>query len=71
MRLSERASHLFSGWMLASSPALNALEHPVYDVWVLDCGGEIDHANEVTGSTDGGRNKDMKLPGLQKFLEKK
>jgi hypothetical protein len=28
---------LFSGWMFASSPALNALEHPVYDIWVLDC----------------------------------
>ena len=23
--------------MFASSPGLNALEHPVYDVWVLDC----------------------------------
>tara|TARA_Y100001968_G_scaffold311488_1_gene333597 strand:- start:188 stop:601 length:414 start_codon:yes stop_codon:yes gene_type:complete len=28
---------LFHGWMFASSPALNALEHPVYDVWVLEC----------------------------------
>ena len=28
---------LFRGWMFASSPALNPLEHPVYDVWVLDC----------------------------------
>jgi hypothetical protein len=28
---------LFDGWMLASSPALNALEHPRYDVWVLRC----------------------------------
>ncbi len=28
---------VFSGWMFASSPALSALEHPVYDVWVLDC----------------------------------
>lgn len=28
---------LFSGWMFASSPALNALEHPVYDVWVTQC----------------------------------
>jgi len=27
----------FAGWMFASSPALNALEHPVYDVWVIDC----------------------------------
>jgi hypothetical protein len=28
---------VFSGWMFASTPALSALEHPVYDVWVLDC----------------------------------
>ncbi len=28
---------LFLGWMFASSPAINALEHPVYDVWVIDC----------------------------------
>ncbi len=28
---------VFSGWMYASSPALSALEHPVYDVWVTDC----------------------------------
>ncbi len=27
----------FRGWMLASSPALNALDHPRYDVWVLNC----------------------------------
>ncbi len=36
---------LFVGWMFASSPALSALEHPVYDIWVLDCregGGEGD-----------------------------
>jgi len=30
---------IFSGWMFASNPALNALEHPIYDVWVLDCKG--------------------------------
>lgn len=28
---------IFSGWMFASSPALNALEHAVYDVWVVSC----------------------------------
>lgn len=31
------AIDLFSGWMFASSPAVSALEHPVYDVWVVDC----------------------------------
>lgn len=28
---------IFSGWMFASSPALNPLEHGVFDVWVLSC----------------------------------
>lgn len=34
---SEDAEPLFSGWMFASSPGLSALEHPVYDVWVIRC----------------------------------
>jgi len=29
--------HLFKGWMFASSPGLHALQHPIYDVWVIDC----------------------------------
>ncbi len=28
---------LFSGWMFASSPALSALDHPLYDVWIKEC----------------------------------
>ena len=28
---------VFSGWMFSSNPAISALEHPVYDVWVKDC----------------------------------
>jgi hypothetical protein len=28
---------IFSGWMYASSPGLNAMEHPLYDVWVINC----------------------------------
>ncbi|MCA0399775.1 MAG: DUF2155 domain-containing protein [Proteobacteria bacterium] len=30
---------IFSGWMIAQSPGLNAIEHPVYDVWLTDCKG--------------------------------
>ena len=37
VRPGENALDLFHGWMFASSPALSALEHPVYDVWVLEC----------------------------------
>jgi hypothetical protein len=36
---------LFSGWMFASSPALSALEHPVYDVWVIDCSTEAEDSD--------------------------
>jgi hypothetical protein len=36
-QLDEEPVLLFSGWMFASSPALSALEHAVYDVWVIDC----------------------------------
>lgn len=31
---------VFSGWMFASSPALSAMDHPVYDVWLKDCVNE-------------------------------
>jgi hypothetical protein len=36
-RPKEQKSRLFSGWMFSSSPALSALEHPVYDVNLLEC----------------------------------
>ncbi len=29
---------IFSGWMFAESPGLNAMEHPVFDVWLTECG---------------------------------
>jgi hypothetical protein len=32
----------FSGWMFASSPSISALEHPVYDVWVIECAEPIE-----------------------------
>lgn len=40
VRPDEQPVPAFSGWMFASSPALSAMEHPVYDVWVLSCSGE-------------------------------
>ena len=29
---------IFHGWMFSSNPALSAMEHPVYDIWVVSCG---------------------------------
>lgn len=31
----------FSGWMYASSPGFNALEDPVYDIWVIHCSAVV------------------------------
>ncbi|MDX2027097.1 MAG: DUF2155 domain-containing protein [Alphaproteobacteria bacterium] len=33
----EKETPVFRGWMFASSPALSAMEHPVYDIWVTGC----------------------------------
>lgn len=34
--------NIFKGWMLSSSPAVNAVEHPIYDVWLIKCfDGEV------------------------------
>ncbi len=29
--------NIFKGWMVSSSPSLNSVEHPIYDVWLLKC----------------------------------
>lgn len=46
----EAASGLFRGWMFASSPALSALEHPVYDVWLVDCTIESNSRTSPVGN---------------------
>lgn len=33
----DKLIRVFSGWMFSSNPALSAMEHPVYDVWITDC----------------------------------
>ncbi|MDA0785306.1 MAG: DUF2155 domain-containing protein [Proteobacteria bacterium] len=44
-----RPRDLFTGWMFASSPAVSALEHPVYDVWVVDCMKASNSASDNAG----------------------
>ena len=35
--LDGKESRIFAGWMFAESPGLNAVEHPVFDVWLTEC----------------------------------
>jgi hypothetical protein len=39
---------LFNGWMFAASPGLNAIEHPVYDVWLTGCKGATERDLQKT-----------------------
>ncbi|MBB4041950.1 hypothetical protein GGR34_003634 [Microvirga flocculans] len=34
-----KSKRVFSGWLFAASPGLHGLEHPVYDIWLVDCKG--------------------------------
>lgn len=45
LTITDAEDTVFTGWMIASSPALNALDHQRFDVWVLRC---------KTSVTDGG-----------------
>ena len=37
MLLEGKEQRIFSGWMFAESPGLNAVEHPVFDIWLTGC----------------------------------
>ena len=37
VQLDDSKKRIFSGWMFAQSPGLNAVEHPTYDVWLINC----------------------------------
>lgn len=50
---SDESSWVFSGWMFASSPALSAMDHPVYDVWIIDCKNDSTNVPELEKETTG------------------
>ncbi|MBY5560882.1 DUF2155 domain-containing protein [Rhizobium leguminosarum] len=50
--LDRKIRRIFTGWMFAASPGLNAVEHPIYDVWLKEC-----KANSVVPAPDGAKAK--------------
>ena len=48
--LDRKIRRLFTGWMFADSPGLNAVDHAVYDVWLKDCKQESDVPAPSTGN---------------------
>ncbi len=65
----EAPKEVFRGWMFASSPALSAMEHGVYDVWVLECvipkdeaAGESSTPEQPEGATESAPPTDGDAP---------
>ncbi|MDQ0324696.1 hypothetical protein J2R99_000545 [Rhodopseudomonas julia] len=50
--LSNEVQRIFTGWMFASSPGLHAVEHPVYDVWLVNCKASVDEMSEEPRGPD-------------------
>ena len=50
VQLDGQEEKVFSGWMFAESPGLNAVEHPVFDVWLTDCAGGAQPAQAAGAS---------------------
>ncbi len=62
----EPSKWVFSGWMFASSPSLSAMDHPIYDVWLLDCIGEQKTAGSETSQDDLDTKSDENIDGVIK-----
>jgi hypothetical protein len=50
--LDSKYRRIFTGWMFAASPGLHAIEHPIYDVWLVDCKGGSDVIAEAKEQED-------------------
>ncbi|MER2266489.1 DUF2155 domain-containing protein [Methylobacterium oxalidis] len=50
--LDNKYRRIFTGWMFAASPGLHAIEHPIYDVWLVDCKGGTDLIAEAKEQED-------------------
>lgn len=40
--LTGTSKRIFTGWMFADSPALHAIDHAIYDVWLIECKSSSD-----------------------------
>lgn len=41
--------NIFKGWLISSTPGINAIEHPIYDIWLLECiDTDVDAKNQLS-----------------------
>jgi hypothetical protein len=61
--LDRKIRRIFTGWMFAASPGLNAVDHPIYDVWLTGCkqSSDVPAPNETKSQTDTASQPDAKV----------
>ncbi len=58
-----KVARVFSGWLYKERPALNVVQHPIYDVWVKSCAMTFpDTGGEVVGGSAAGAPKRSSAP---------
>lgn len=64
--LDGKVKRIFSGWMFADSPGINAIEHPIYDIWLVACkGGKAPPPSETDVNASKGIKGDTTPPERQ------
>lgn len=64
-QLDGQRKKIFGGWMFAESPGLNAVEHPVYDVWLTDCSKPRNVAAAAPAARGAAAPKGQPQPGTR------
>ncbi len=70
IKLDQSEKMIFSGWMFAESPGLNALEHPVFDVWVTECIKPLAPSRPTTTSQTQTQPQDPRKTGQQPTIQR-
>lgn len=62
----DKPVNIFRGWMMSSTPGLNAVEHPIYDVWLLKCmDGKVDRSKLLSAEKLKERDWVEKAPNIE------
>lgn len=75
IQLDGQEKRIFTGWMFAESPGLNAVEHPVFDVWLTDCekpkGTVAQRSGPQPGAADGAAPAGAAVPEDDPFAPRR
>jgi hypothetical protein len=67
--LANKLQRIFTGWMFAASPGLHAVEHPIYDVWLVDCKVQMGEPEQPSAPPPAATDELPALPNLDELPE--